>query len=78
MNEGILLNIRNSAIRAEVKEFGPTGLAIPLKLQAAISSVTPWPSSVFPVPEAQQSRRRRTSERAFSRAFWIPLHLTEE
>jgi hypothetical protein len=66
----------SSVIRAPVNECGPTGLAEALNPQAAMSSVTPRPTSVLAVPEAQQSRSRRISDSASSRACWIPLHLT--
>lgn len=63
-------------MRARVNESGPTGLALALKPQAAMSSVTPWPASVFAVPDAQQSRRSNTSDSASSSACWMPFHLT--
>jgi hypothetical protein len=60
---------------ALVKECAPTGNAETLNPQAAINSVTPLPSSVFAVPDAQQSRMINTSDRASSRVFCIPAHL---
>lgn len=68
MNEGASLRMLNSVIRARVKESGPTGLALVLNPQAAISSVTPLPMSVFAVPDAQQSSKIRTSDSASSSA----------
>ncbi len=63
-------------MRALVKECAPTGNAETLKPQAATNSVTPLPSSVFAVPDAQQSRKIRTSDRASSRVFCIPAHFS--
>lgn len=76
VKEGSRLRRRSSVIKARVNESAPTGLAMVLNPQAAMSSVMPCPSSVFAVPEAQQSRMMRTSDRASSRVFCIPPHFT--
>ena len=55
-------SIRNLLIKACVNEKGPTPLAMALYAQAAMSSVTPLPSSVVQTPEEQQSKRIKTSE----------------
>ena len=55
------------ADQALVKEYGPTPFAVSLNAQAEISSLTPLPSLAFAVPEAQQSKRIKTSLGASSR-----------
>jgi hypothetical protein len=69
-------SIRILLINACVNENGPTPLAMPLYAQAAMSSVTPFPSSVVQTPDAQQSKRIKTSERDSSSVFCIPDHFT--
>lgn len=61
--------IRSLLIKACVNEKGPTPLAMALYAQAAMSSVTPLPSSVVQTPDAQQSRRIKTSECDSSSVF---------
>jgi len=62
-------NIRSLLIKACVNEKRPTPLAMALYAQAAMSSVTPFPSSVVQTPDAQQSRRIKTSECDSSSVF---------
>jgi hypothetical protein len=59
-----------------VNEEGPRQFVMFLHAQAAIISVTPFPSSVVQTPEAQQSNSIKTSDFDSSRLFWIAAHLT--
>jgi len=61
--------IRVLLFNACINENGPTLLAIPLYAQAAMSPVTPFSSSVVQTPDAQQSKRIKTSERDPSSVF---------
>jgi hypothetical protein len=62
-------------IKALENEYGPTPRAELLYPHAAMSSVTPFPSPVFAIPEQQQSKSMRTSFCACSKRAWIPLHV---
>jgi len=61
--------------RFRVKELGPPYASLS-KSQAAMSSVTPFPSPLVTLPDWQHSSRIRTSLAACSRVVWMPLQLT--
>ena len=73
---GRLEQSRSSSIRPLVKECSQTPGAVVSNPQAAITSVTPLPSSALAVAAAQQSSKIKTSDVACSSIFWIPIHFT--
>ena len=71
-----LQQYRSSSMRPLVKECSQTPGALVSNPQAAITSVTPLPSSALAVAAAQQSSKIKTSDVACSSIFWIPTHCT--
>lgn len=76
VNAGLELRSFSSVVSAQVKEYGPTPLALPSNPHAQINSVIPLPSDILSTTEVQQSSKMSVSLFAISSDLWMPLHIT--